>query len=91
MGWTLIQFVADRFSCHQRDHEWRGREELAEGMEHLGIPLALASTLAIIELTCVIVYAIPLTSVIGAILLTGYMGGAIFAHLRVGIRWCFRS
>lgn len=40
--------------------------------------------LGILELTCVIIYLIPRTSVLGAILLTGYMGGAIATHVRVG-------
>ena len=37
-----------------------------------------------LELSCTIIYLIPRTSVIGAILLTGYLGGAIQTHLRVG-------
>jgi hypothetical protein len=40
--------------------------------------------LAILELTCVIVYLVPPTSVLGAVLLTGYLGGAICTHWRVG-------
>jgi hypothetical protein len=40
--------------------------------------------LAILEVSCVVIYLIPATSVLGAIFLTGYMGGAICTHLRVG-------
>jgi len=40
--------------------------------------------LAILELTCVVIYLIPTTSVLGAILLAGYIGGAICTHWRVG-------
>jgi hypothetical protein len=40
--------------------------------------------LAILEAACAIVYLIPATSVLGAILLAGYMGGAICTHWRVG-------
>jgi hypothetical protein len=40
--------------------------------------------LAILEISCVVIYLIPATSVLGAILLTGYIGGAICTHLRVG-------
>jgi hypothetical protein len=40
--------------------------------------------LAILEMTCVVVYLIPSTSVLGAVLLTGYLGGAICTHWRVG-------
>lgn len=55
-----------------------------EGMAHLGIPENLLVPLAIIELACVIIYAIPKTSVLGAVLFTGYMGGTMITHLRVG-------
>ena len=61
-----------------------GGPELAEGIEHLGLPESMVVPLAILELTCVVLYLIPATSVVGAILLTGYMGGAICTHWRVG-------
>jgi uncharacterized membrane protein YphA (DoxX/SURF4 family) len=57
---------------------------VVEGFVHLGIPQKLALPLGILELTCTIIYLIPRTSVLGAILLTGYLGGAILTHLRVG-------
>lgn len=57
---------------------------LAEGFAHLGLPESLALGVGILELTCTLVYVVPRTSVLGAILLTGYLGGAIVAHLRVG-------
>jgi len=55
-----------------------------EGMAHLGLPESLIIPLGILELSCVVIYLIPATSIVGAILLTGYIGGAILAHLRVG-------
>ena len=61
-----------------------GGPALEQGMAHLGIPLSLAVPLAILEISCVVVYLVPATAVLGAILLTGYMGGAICTHLRVG-------
>jgi DoxX-like family len=51
--------------------------------QQLGIPGELARTLGVISLICTILYAFPRTSVLGAILLTGYLGGAIATHLRV--------
>jgi hypothetical protein len=48
------------------------------------IPVELARTLGIITLACTILYAVPATSVLGAILLTAYMGGAVYTHLRIG-------
>jgi len=62
----------------------KGGPELAEGMAHLGLPSSMVVPLAILELTCVVIYLIPMTSVLGAILLAGYIGGAICTHWRVG-------
>jgi len=52
-------------------------------MKQLGWDFSQLQDLAILELTCVVVYLIPWTSVTGAILMTGYMGGAMATHLRV--------
>lgn len=54
------------------------------GFGQLGYPLSLAVPLGIIELICIILYFVPGTSILGAILLTGYLGGAIAAQLRIG-------
>ena len=58
--------------------------EVLKGFAHLGIPVSMMIPLAILEITCVVIYLIPATSVLGAILLAGYIGGAICTHLRVG-------
>jgi hypothetical protein len=55
-----------------------------ETSAHLGLPLSLANTLGILVLVCTAIYLFPRTSVLGAILLTGYLGGAVATHLRVG-------
>ncbi len=55
-----------------------------EGFEHLGLAEKYAMGLGITELICTVLFVIPRTAVLGAILLTGYLGGATFAHLRVG-------
>jgi hypothetical protein len=57
---------------------------VVEAFAHLGWPISLAIVLGIILLTCTAIYAIPRTSVLGAILLTGYLGGAVATHLRAG-------
>lgn len=61
-----------------------GGPDLDQGFAHLGLPATLALPLAILELGCVAVYLIPRTAILGAILLTGYLGGAICTHWRVG-------
>ena len=52
--------------------------------EALGWSVSLSVPLAIIELACLVLYLIPRTSVLGAVLLTGYLGGAVATNLRVG-------
>jgi hypothetical protein len=54
----------------------------AQGFAHYGYPDGSMVRIAIVELACVLLYAIPRTSVLGAILLTGYLGGAISTHVR---------
>ena len=61
--------------------------ELVEGFEKLGWPLELAFALGCIELASVALYVIPQTAVLGAILLTGYLGGAIATHVRILDAW----
>ena len=55
-----------------------------EGTILLGYPESLVFGIGIVELVCILVYVIPRTSVLGAILLTGYLGGAVATNLRVG-------
>ncbi|TWU29277.1 DoxX family protein [Bythopirellula polymerisocia] len=57
---------------------------LVEGFEHLGWPANLALALGIVELVSTLLYMMPRTAVLGAILLTGYLGGAIATHVRIG-------
>ncbi len=57
---------------------------VTESLAQLGYPVTLARGLGILTLICALLYAIPRTSILGAILLTGLLGGAIATHLRVG-------
>lgn len=50
----------------------------------LGIPVEFARMLGVLTLICTLLYAFPATSVLGAIVLTGYLGGSIYVHLRAG-------
>ena len=58
--------------------------EVVTGMTHLGVPESLMRPLGVLELFCVVVYLAPATSVLGAVLFTGYVGGTIVTHLRMG-------
>jgi hypothetical protein len=57
---------------------------VVESFAHLGLPGSLSLGLGMLELACTVVYLIPQTAVLGAILLTGYLGGATVTTLRVG-------
>jgi hypothetical protein len=61
-----------------------GGPQVAEGFTHLGWPPSIALPLGIVEILATLLYLFPRTAVLGAILLTGYMGGAIAAHVRLG-------
>jgi hypothetical protein len=59
---------------------------VTETMDRIGYGSSetLARSLGFITLACTILYAIPPTSILGAILLTGYLGGAMASHVRIG-------
>ena len=56
---------------------------VVESFAQLGYPVSVAIGIGIAGLASTVLYAIPRTSVFGAILLTGYLGGAIATHVRV--------
>lgn len=58
--------------------------DVVEGFARMGYPERLAIPLGILELACTLLYIVPRTAVLGAILLTGYLGGAIATHVRIG-------
>ncbi len=57
---------------------------VVEGSAELGFSADATFALGVILLVSVIVYALPRTSVLGAVLLTGYLGGAVATHVRLG-------
>jgi DoxX-like family len=59
-------------------------QAVVDASNQLGIPLHVNPGIGILLLVCVALYAFPRTSVLGAILLTGYLGGAVAMHMRVG-------
>ena len=60
------------------------RKMAEEGNVKYGYPAHVTVPLMIVEIVSVILYAIPRTAVLGAILLTGYLGGAVATHVRAG-------
>ena len=59
-------------------------EPVVKASEQLGLPVSVTPLIGFLLLACTLVYVIPRTSVLGAILLTGYLGGAIAIQLRAG-------
>src|SRR5207249_3667915 len=55
-----------------------------QGTAELGYPQSVVVGLGIVQLVCLAVYLVPRTSVLGAVLWTGYLGGAVATHVRVG-------
>ena len=58
-------------------------QPVIDGTRQLGYPRDIVFTLGVILLSCVIAYVIPRTAVLGALFLTGYLGGAVATHVRV--------
>jgi hypothetical protein len=57
---------------------------IVEGFGKFGFPMSLLVPVGVLELLCVIIYVIPQTAVLGAVLIAAYLGGATVTHLRVG-------
>jgi hypothetical protein len=55
-----------------------------DGTVNLGYPVSAITPLGVVLLTCTLLYVLPMTQVLGAILLTGYLGGAVATHVRHG-------
>ena len=55
-----------------------------EGTTQLGYPASAVLGIGVLELLCLVGYLIPRTAILGAVMLTGYLGGAVATHVRVG-------
>ena len=61
-----------------------GNEEMLRNWGKSGFPASTLLPIAIVEIACALLYAVPATAVLGAVLVTGYLGGAVATHVRVG-------
>lgn len=59
-------------------------EPALKGTAELGYPVHTVFGIGVVQLLCLIAYVVPRTSLLGAVLLTGYLGGAVASHVRVG-------
>ena len=55
-----------------------------EGTTALGYPVHTVAVIGAIELVCLALYLVPQTAVFGAVVMTGYLGGAVATHVRIG-------
>jgi hypothetical protein len=86
MMWTgrVISILVSLVFVLSAAMKFVGGPQIAEAFTHLELNRVPRIPLGILELSCAVVYLIPPTSVLGAILLTGYIGGAMLTCLRIG-------
>ncbi len=83
VGWVLSLLICGLL-LFSASGKFSVSEEAMQGLQHLGIDPGIIKGLAVLEVLAALLFVVPRTALIGAILITGWMGGAIFAHLRVG-------
>jgi hypothetical protein len=64
--------------------KFSGSPQVIQGLDHFGWSQAMLTKLAVLELLSVVLYLIPPLSILGGIVLTGFLGGAVATHLRIG-------
>jgi DoxX-like family len=82
-GWALTALVGLGLLA-SAGAKLSGAEDMMKNIDHLGFSAALMKSIGVLEILCVALYLVPRTMFLGAILLTGYLGGATCTHVRVG-------
>jgi hypothetical protein len=82
IGW-LLSVLPSLMLLFSGSMKLANGEAMVKAFEHLGYPEHLGLALGIVEVGCTVVYLIPRTAALGAILVTGYLGGAIATHVRL--------
>jgi hypothetical protein len=82
-GWALTG-VAALFLAFDTVLKLAQLPVAVDGTVALGYPAHVVLAIGVIELTCLVLYLVPATNVLGAVVLTGYLGGAIATHVRIG-------
>lgn len=88
-GWVLTGLLGLFLivgSGYGKFFDFPGKSEM---MDKLQIPTSILPTLGVIEVTVAVLFLIPRTAFLGAILTTGYLGGALWTHLRIDDTWFF--
>jgi DoxX-like protein len=88
-GWVLSVLVSAFLllaSAPGKFVEWKGKAEM---FEHFGYSTDVMTKIGVVEVILAVLFLIPRTAFIGAVLLTGYLGGATATHVRVGDAFFF--
>ncbi len=81
-GWVLSGIVI-LFCLFDSFGKFAKPEAVIEGTRQFGYPEHLITPIGIMLLVCTVLYSIPRTALLGAVLLTGYLGGAVASNVRV--------
>lgn len=82
-GWVLAVLIVLLLSFSAFMKLQAPKEFMDQWVDKFGYPSDLAKTIGLVEIACAVLFLIPRTTVLGAILLTGYLGGATATHVRV--------
>jgi hypothetical protein len=87
--WTgrVLSGIAALFLLMDGAFKLLATPEARDGTSALGYSPSVLVPLGVVQLLCLAVYLVPRTAVLGAVLWTGYLGGAIATHVRVGNPW----
>lgn len=83
-GWILSGLLAVMLIGLSASGKFTELEGKAEMMDKLGYPMDVIKAIGVVEVVVTLLFLIPQTSFVGAILLTGYLGGATATHVRIG-------
>lgn len=83
---ALLELMLIGLSGISKFMDFPGKKEM---LDRMGMSADLLPKIGVVEIAVAILFLIPRTSFLGAILITGYLGGAIMTHLRIGDPWVF--
>jgi uncharacterized membrane protein YphA (DoxX/SURF4 family) len=81
-GWVL-GVLPCLMLCFSAFMKFAKPPQAVEGLAKFGFEAGILTPLGVVELVCTVLYLVPRTAVLGAVLLTGYLGGATATHVRV--------
>jgi hypothetical protein len=81
-GWAL-SIIPSLMLLLSAGMKFSSSPDVQAGFDHLGWPMGVSRPLGFVEIAVVLIYLFPRTAALGAILCTGYLGGAMAAHIRI--------